>query len=248
MDNGIKKAAAIIGASKHCIAFTGAGISVESGIPPFRGQGGIWNKYNPRLLDIDFFKANPDQSWAVIKELFYLELEKAFPNPAHKALYDLERIGKLKTIITQNIDGLHSKAGNKNVIEFHGSCRFIKCTECQSTYESKAISLEVLPPQCPKCKGLLKPEFVFFGEAIPLGASEEAFRQAGKCDVMIIIGTSAEVMPAALLPRTALNNGAAIIEINLENTTYERKENGVFITGKAGEILPQIINELNILP
>lgn len=248
MDIGVQKAATIIGASKHCIAFTGAGISVESGIPPFRGQGGIWNKYDPRLLDIDYFKAHPEKSWAVIKELFYQELEKATPNAGHYALAALEKAGKLKSIITQNIDGLHSKAGNQAVIEFHGSCQFVSCIQCGAQYKSEEISLDTIPPHCQSCRGLLKPDFVFFGESIPQKASDEAFKQAHLCDVMLVIGTTGEVMPAALLPRTAMQNGAIIIEINLDKPSLEPRSQDVYIHGKAGVILPQIMNELKLQP
>ncbi len=228
----LKKTAEIIKQSKHLIAFTGAGISAESNIPTFRGKNGIWNKYNPKLLDITYFKNNSDLCWKHITDMFFSVIDKAYPNYAHYFLYELEQQNILKSIITQNIDNLHQKAGNKNIIEFHGNTRELICTKCKKKYNVKDFDLLKETPKC-LCGSILKPDFVFFGENIPVDAYKKAINEINLCDVMLIIGTTGEIMPASILPYEAKNNGSLIIEINPEESNYTNKITDYFIKQKA---------------
>jgi NAD-dependent deacetylase len=209
-----QRAAAAIRSARHLIAFTGAGVSVESGIPPFRGANGVWNKYDPSWLELDFFLSHPEKSWPVLKEMFYEYLAAARPNPAHLALAALEEKGLLQALITQNIDDLHRQAGNQRVLELHGNYRRLSCTGCAATYLAAETDLGELPPTCRMCGAVLKPDIVFFGEALPEPARSRAFAEAGKADVVLVVGTSGEVMPAGLIPRLASDHGATIIEVN----------------------------------
>lgn len=240
MEQLIRQSAEIILKSEYLVVFTGAGMSVESGIPPFRGENGLWNQYNPIVLDINYFFSNRVDSWKVIKALFYDFFGKAKPNKGHQVLAKWENSGLLKTVITQNIDNLHQVAGSKNVIEFHGTASQIICTNCQHKYHSSNVNLENLPPLCESCKGLLKPDFIFFGEGIPLLAHDLSFIAARKCDVLLVIGTTGEVMPASMIPYTAKENGAKIIEINPENSLFTRQITDIYLKGKAGEILAKL--------
>jgi len=233
MINDYKKAAQIIKNSKFLVAFSGAGISVESGIPPFRGPTGLWSKYDPKILDIDFFMSNPEISWKYIKEIFYDYMQNVKPNKAHYFLAELEKKELLKGIITQNIDNLHQKAGSENVVEFHGTASRLECTNCKNKYPSNFVSLESLPPLCPKCGGILKPDFVFFGEAIPSDAFEKSIYLMQNADTVLIIGTTGEIMPASELPYIAKKNKAKIIEINIEPSNYTNKITDIFLKAKA---------------
>lgn len=196
----ITKAAELIKKANHVTAFTGAGISVESGIPPFRGKNGLWNKYNPIFLDIQYFREKPEDSWKLIKEIFYNFFGNTKPNAAHLALAEMEKMGLLKAIITQNIDNLHQKAGSKNIFEFHGNSRNLICTNCSEIYNVQDIDLINIPPKCKKCGSILKPDFVFFGEPIPEFACVKSFEEIQKADVFILIGTTGEIMPASTIP------------------------------------------------
>ncbi len=231
-----------INKSKVIVAFTGAGVSAESNIPTFRDDDGIWQKYNPQLLEINHFMANPADSWKVIKQIFYDKFANANPNDAHYAFMELERMGKLRSIITQNIDNLHQKSGSKNVIEFHGNSNKLVCTNCHQGYAIGEIDLNKDIPRCPKCFGILKPDFVFFGESIDQKIHNLAAREAQLCDLMIIVGTSGEVFPAALIPENAKFYGAKIIEINTKPSNYTNSLVDIFIEGKASRILKEIVN------
>lgn len=244
MDDKITRTAELIKNAKHMIAFTGAGISVESGIPPFRGEGGIWGKYDPNLFEISYFKRHPEKSWAIIKEIFFDTFDTVDPHPAHLCLAELEQKGYLKALITQNIDGLHQKAGSKKVYEFHGTSRTVSCTICRFPYERENVPLDILPPRCTKCMGLLKPDFVFFGEGIPRDVNVESFYNAQIADVCIVIGSTGEVMPACQVPFHAKNHGAKIIEINVEPSNFTNNITDIFLQGKAGTIMPMIMEEL----
>jgi NAD-dependent deacetylase len=244
MQDQIKKAAAIIKASECCIAFCGAGISLESGIPTFRGEGGIWNQYDPACLEISNYFRNPVESWKVIKEIFYDSFGKAVPNPAHIALAELEKMNLLEAVITQNIDNLHHEAGSKMVYEFHGNSRTLVCTECEAVFEKTEVNLDASIPLCLKCNSLLKPNFIFFGEGIPEPAGSKSFELAEKCDVILVIGTTGEVMPACNIPYVAKRNGAKVIEINPGKSAYTGQITDIYLAGKAGEILPQLVDFL----
>ncbi len=240
----IKMAARMILQANRKVAFTGAGISVESGIPPFRGAEGLWSKYNPEFLDIDFFYRHPAESWKLIKEIFYDFFGKAKPNAAHYALAELEKANLLDAVITQNIDNLHQEAGSKTVYEFHGNSRRLICTECENSLPVQKTNLDVLPPRCPDCHGILKPDFIFFGEAIPEPANSLSFAEAEKADLFILIGTTGEIMPASMIPDLAKQSGAKIIEINIEPSAYTRRITDLFIREKATRAMSDILKEV----
>ncbi len=241
-NHALENAAEVLRNARCAVAFTGAGISVESGIPPFRGPGGIWSKYNPDLFEKAYFKKHPAEVWPLLKEIFFDMLGKAKPNPAHHALADLEAAGKLTAVITQNIDGLHQDAGSQTVYEYHGSTRRMQCMDCRQFFDSKTISLESLPPPCPNCGGLLKPNFVFFSEAIPFEVHQEATKLAKQSDVCLIVGTGGEVMPAGRIPYVVKNAGGKVIEINLFDTDYSYRTSDYYLQGKAGTMLPKLVD------
>lgn len=243
LEMNIRNAVEVIINSKHITAFTGAGISVESGIPSYRGEGGLWTKYDTKVLDLNYFYNNPKDAWEVIREIFYDYFGKAKPNPAHFALAKLEQESNLKAIITQNIDNLHYEAGNKNVYEFHGNSKIMLCTKCGKKHKVENVKLDKLPPKCSACGGLLKPDFVFFGEGIPQDAYTKSFAEAEKADVFILIGVTGLVEPAASIPRIAKQKGATIIEINPQRTAYTETITDIFLQGKAGEVMIQL-NEM----
>ena len=247
MNDKIKQAAQLIKNSSRTVAFTGAGISVESGIPPFRGEGGLWSRYDPIILDIDYFKQNTKEAWAVIKELFYDFMGKAEPNAAHLALAEMEKAGFLHSIITQNIDNLHQKAGNSEVYEFHGNSRDLICMDCSTTYKVADIDLSVLPPKCNKCGGILKPDFVFFGEPIPEPANSKSWAEADNADLFILIGTTGEIMPASMIPFRAKEKGKKIIEINITTSNYTSMAD-IFLQDKATEMMQLLVEELTTSP
>lgn len=217
MDDLARRTSEAILAARHVVALTGAGISVESGIPPFRGKGGLWTKYDPaEYADISAFRRNPGKVWEMLREMRQV-IQQAKPNAAHTALARLEALDLLKCIVTQNVDGLHQEAGSRNVIEFHGNDRAVVCQECRRELPSAALSVEVLPPRC-ACGGVFKPAVVMFGEMIPRDALLLASEAAQKGDVALVIGTTAEVYPAAELPFTVKRKGGIVIEFNLEPT------------------------------
>ena len=240
----IAKAADIILNANHITAFTGAGISVESGIPPFRGKDGLWNKYDPGFLDIGYFNNNPNESWKLIKEIFYDFFGKAKPNSAHLALAEMGKMGFVNSIITQNIDNLHQEAGSKNVYEFHGNSKHLICMNCSEKYLVQDMNLLSLPPKCNKCGGILKPDFVFFGEPIPEFAQTKSFEETKKADVFIIIGTTGEIMPASMIPYEAKNNNVKIIEINTQPSKYTNTITDIFLKGKATEVMQKLLEKL----
>ncbi len=236
----IEKAAEVIRNARYLVAFTGAGISVESGIPPFRGENGLWEKHHPLFMEIEHFKKKPLQSWIKIKETFYDKLIDAEPNLAHKVLAKMEERSFLESIITQNIDHLHQKAGNRYVYELHGTYRQLVCMECRSEYEISFANLNYLPPTCYVCKGILKPDMVFFNEPLPAFAQKRALVEARRADVFLIIGTTAEVLPAAEIPEEAQKNGAKIIEINIRPSHFTHTITDIFLEGKATEVLMKL--------
>lgn len=236
----IEKAAELIKSSKFLTVFTGAGISKESGIPIFRGENGIYSKYDETLLYINSYLNNTKESWKVIKEIFYDNFQKSEPNIAHRILAKWEEYGILKCIITQNIDNLHQEAGNKNVIEYHGNKEFFLCIKCKKKFKNNDICINENPPACPDCGGLLKPDFVFYGEPIPQNAATEAYKNAKKSDVHLIIGTTGVVQPASYIPHYAKQAGAIIIEINPEISAFTNKITDIFIKMPASKALQEI--------
>lgn len=229
--------------AKYAIAFTGAGISVESGIPPFRGKGGLWNKYDPDFLTLSTFHRYPEKSWHTIKEIFYDHWGEAEPNNGHTAIAQLEKMGIIKAVVTMNIDGLHQKAGSKNVVEYHGTIDTMVCEKCKQTYHSSQIDLDTLPPKC-RCGNVIKPNFVFFEEGIPHDAYNNSLSYANKADLVLVVGTTGEVMPACYIPILAKRNGATIIEINPTESSYTNTITDIHIAKPAGEALSQILNAI----
>lgn len=245
--DSIEKVSQIIQNAKHLLVFTGAGVSFESGIPTFRGENGLWAKYDPIVLDLSYYFNHTKESWKVIKELFYDFFGKSQPNPAHQILANWENEGILKSIITQNIDNLHQVAGSKNVIEYHGNSQQLICTQCKQKYTVHEIDINCEIPHCPKCKGLLKPDFVFFGESIPQNALIQSDIEASQCDVMLIIGSTGEVYPAAQIPYRAKSNQAIIIEIDPNLTTFTKKITDIHIKAQASIALQAIDEQLHKL-
>jgi len=244
MNNLIEKVVKALRESKHTTAFTGAGISVESGIPPFRGPEGLWSKYNPEILDIGYFNEHPLESWKVIKEIFYDFFSFAKPNLAHLSLARMEEKGLLSAIITQNIDNLHQEAGSKKVIEYHGNSQQLICPHCHKQFKPDEINLNNLPPRCPADASVLKPDFVFFGEPVPGTAHTLSSEESQNAEVFLLIGTTGEVMPAAIVPRLAKENGATIIEVNPKESFYTNEITDIFLQGKAGDVMERIVSKL----
>ena len=230
--------------SQYAIALTGAGISVESGIPDFRSADGLWSKYDPlEFAYIESFRANPGRVWKMLVELDEILL-RAKPNGAHLSLAELEKRGILRAIVTQNVDSLHQRAGSRVVVEFHGNNRSLRCDVCGWKVAREAVSLAALPPLC-SCGGALRPDLVFFGEAIPAAAYNQALAVAEKCDFMVIIGTSASVAPASHLPLLAKRKGAFLLEINPRASELSKHLTDVRIAEPAGVALPAILTAID---
>lgn len=276
----IERAAYDLMNAKYAIALTGAGISTESGIRDFRGPDGIWTKHPE--AEMEAYEAygkllrDPKGHWERILEpgSFYSlfdEIGKASPNRGHLALAEMERMGILKMVLTQNVDGLHQKAGSQNVIEYHGGLTKLRCMSCGSRFLRSEYDLEKLkrdnqlPPRCRKCNGVLKGDGVYFGEAIPTDVAEASLEAALRCDLMLICGTSAVVYPFAELPRIAKNKRSSyahrwtmrglpegetgsrvtIIEVNADHTPLTQEGiSDYLIQGKTGEVLPRIVEEV----
>jgi NAD-dependent deacetylase len=244
MDDDLMRAASIIRDRRETVVFTGAGISVESGIPPFRGPDGLWAKHDPSFIELGRFLEDPAASWALIRELFFDAIERAEPNRGHVAVAELERAGFVRSVVTQNIDGLHQMAGSKKVIEFHGTTRTLHCLDCCAQYARENVDLSKMPPCCVSCGGVLKPDFVFFSEQIPEDVSRESFAEAEAAGVVLVVGTTGEVMPAACIPVVAKEAGAVVIEINTSVSSYTRDVTDIFLEGKAGDVLSELAQEV----
>ncbi len=223
---------------KRVVVLTGAGISAESGVPTFRGENGLWKKFKPEeLATFDAFISNPQLVWEWYEYRRKL-ISEVKPNPAHKSLVEMQGYFENFHLVTQNVDGLHQKAGSKEVIELHGNIKRNKCINCGMKFEELPSS-EVIPPKC-RCGGMLRPDVVWFGEMLPEEAIKKAFEQSTYCDLFFSIGTSAIVYPAASLPLIAKRAGAYLVEVNLERTELSSLADEVFL-GKAGEIMPEIV-------
>ena len=239
MDKLYEEVARLIFDLKECVALTGAGISAESGIPTFRSKGGMWEKYDPAVYaSIEVFRQDPSKYWTIRGD-FIRNYDSYNPNAGHYALVELEQMEILNSVLTQNIDGLHTKAGSKNVIEIHGSLRETYCLKCGKEYIAPHVP-EGIPPYC-ECGGVLKPNTVLFGEQLPQDALMKAHSETTTCKVMLVIGTSAVVQPAASLPYSARESGAKIIEINIEKAFPAAN---YFIQEKAGVALLRIVQEI----
>jgi NAD-dependent deacetylase len=230
----------LISSAQRLVAFTGAGISAESGIPTYRGDDGVWHKYDPgKYANIDYFLDDPSYYWNFFKEVRYPVLRKARPNPAHRALAALEERGTLRTLITQNIDGLHQAAGSQRVLELHGNTRRIICLDCATGYGMDEVHSRLathLPPTCPTCEGRLKPDVVFFGESLPGDVLNEAVKESRSCDLFLVVGSSLVVQPAASLPVLAKQQGAQLAILNKDPTPLDELADLVLHRG-ASELL-----------
>jgi NAD-dependent deacetylase len=230
--------------SKKIIALTGSGVSAESGIPTFRGKNGLWKNFRAEeLATPQAFSRNPKLVWEWYnwrREIIILKQ----PNPAHKVLALWERKFPEFYLVTQNIDGLHQKAGSKRVIELHGNIWQVKCTKEGKIFDNFEVPLKEIPPLCPLCGALLRPNVVWFGESLDQSKLSQAVELITECEIMFVIGTSAIVQPAASLPYFALREGATVVEINIETTPLTSQVN-YFLKGKAGEILFELDKKLN---
>ncbi len=245
--DAVEAIASQLKSSRYTVAFTGAGISAESGIPTYRGEGGLWTKYDPNLYaNIDYFRQNPSYYWNFFKEVRYPLLRKVKPNKAHLALVEMEAKGNLRTVITQNIDGLHQEAGSSSVIELHGTTRTIICTECSKKYtldEAFCRLEEKNPPLCMECQGILRPDVIFFGEMLDPQVLSLAYGEAQTCDFFLAVGSSLVVYPAADIPLRAKQKGAKLAIINKGSTPLDSMADYV-IDDAAGLALPLIIQQL----
>ena len=248
----IEQLAQLIIQSKKAIVFTGAGISTESGIPDFRSPGGIWSRYDPEDFTIQKFLSGP----AARRTIWKMSVEgglltEAEPNLAHHAIAELHQLGKLDCVITQNIDNLHQKAGvpEDKVFELHGNMQWVVCLGCGRRYPMPEVlqrikeGMEV--PDCPDCQGILKPDAVFFGEALPQGTLREAIRRAQNCDLFIIIGSTLVIYPAAYIPTYATEAGAKLAIVNLTPTPFDHHA-AVVTRGKAGEIMSRMMGKVRL--
>jgi NAD-dependent deacetylase len=244
----IKAAAEIIHDSEKTIVLTGAGISTPSGIPDFRSkESGLWTEYDPfEVASLISFRQNPEKFYDWIRPLTY-KISLAQPNPAHRSLADFERSGIVQVIITQNIDGLHQRAGSKNVLEVHGSWRSLTCTACFQCFEAKYFIQPFLKegsiPYCQNCGSVLKPDLILVGEQLPTKIWMEATHASKSCDVFIIAGSSLEVNPVAGLPLQALQNDSKIIIIN-RSGTYLDNHADVVINEDVALVIPQILEQI----
>lgn len=244
----IKRVAGLFKKSQYVVAFSGAGVSTESGIPDFRSaESGLWHNVDPlTVASLYGFKRNPQAFFDWVRPLT-IQTTQAQPNAAHLALAKLENMGYLKSIITQNIDTLHTRAGNRTIYELHGHFREATCTHCFTLYDGEAIINQFIDdgqvPRCPKCRGVIKPNVILFGEQLPVKELLGAQDASRKSDLMIIVGSSLEVAPASEIPLLARRTGAKLIIVNLEPTHLDSLAE-VVIHARAAEVLPEIVREL----
>jgi len=236
----VEQARAWIQSASTVVALTGAGISAESGIPTFRGAGGLWRSFRPEeLATPEAFARDPKLVWE-----WYLWrrglIARAEPNPGHYALARLEQRAPRFLLVTQNVDGLHERAGSRAVLKLHGDIWEVRCTSCGAAQRDERLSFDRMPPRC-TCGGLLRPAVVWFGELLPARVWQEAERAVAEAELLLAVGTSALVYPAASLVPLAKRSGARVIEVNLEPTPYSEWLD-CSLRGKAGELLPRLIS------
>jgi len=248
LEQKIEEVANLVAKSERIIAFTGAGVSTESGIPDFRGPSGIWTKYDPDDFTIQKFLANKEireKHWELLTDSEF-KMTDAKPNPTHYAIAELLEMGKLYGVITQNVDGLHQKAGvpDDMVFQLHGDMSHAKCLGCGRRYPmeemEERVKQGVKEPTCDDCNGILKPDAVFFGEQLPMDVLMESERRARTCDLCIVLGSSLVVFPAANIPIYALKSKAKLVIINMGTTQLDDLA-WVCIDAKTGEVTPRII-------
>ncbi len=251
LDAEIRRAAEMLIGARHPVALTGAGLSVESGIPPFRGPGGIWTKYGEPPMDgYQRFlrdpaaawrdRLSPREDWA---RVLHDAVRAAKPNAGHQALAELARRGILRALITQNIDGLHQRAGHEDALEIHGNHRLLRCIGCHVRFEPDAIDIDPaqLPPCCPHCGDIVKGDIVVFGEPIPADVLRACFRAVEAADCMLVAGTSATVYPAAEFPIDVLRGGGVVIEINPGESELSAIAT-ISLRGPGGPVLSRLLD------
>jgi len=249
-EDDVEAAARHLRRARYVIALTGAGLSVESGIPPFRGPGGLWTQYGePPMNGYERFLADPRRAWeerlnpsGPMREL-WKALSAARPNPGHAALAELERLGLLQATITQNVDDLHRQAGSERLLEIHGNATLIRCLQCIARFARDEIDVAVLPPRCPRCDGLLKSDTVSFGEPIPADVLERCYEVAEQADCVIVAGTSATVYPAAQFPLVVRERGGVLIEVNPYETEITPLCE-VSLRAASGVALPELVERV----
>jgi NAD-dependent deacetylase len=247
LEDRILRAVELIERTNNITAFTGAGISTESGISDFRSKGGVWDRY--RIVTYQEFTASHNarvEYWKMKKELFN-EIKGAGPNEAHRALAELERVGKLKCLVTQNIDGLHQDAGSSSVIELHGTNRRAVCLSCGKLWPIEEIQERLesgeSAPECDECRGFIKPATISFGQSMPEQEMMKAYECAAQCELLIMIGSSLQVEPAASIPREAARTGAKLIYINRTETPTDHLAEVIF-RENAGEVMSEMVRGL----
>jgi len=246
--DAIQRAVDMVRDARCAVILTGAGFSTPSGIPDFRSEGsGLWTHYSPmEVASLSAFRYDPEKFFRWLRP-FASQLFNALPNPAHISLADLEQAGYIKTVITQNIDGLHTRAGSKNVLEVHGSLNTLTCISCYRQYKSGGFIEPYIEdgkiPLCPKCKHILKPDVILYEEQIPVQAWHKSVEACKTCDLMLVAGTSLEVLPSAGLPMRALENGADLIIIN-QTETYIDVRADILISDDVADIIPSIAKEI----
>jgi NAD-dependent deacetylase len=251
MKQQLEQIAQWITTSKRVVVFSGAGLSTESGIPDFRSPGGVWDRYNPEDFYFQNFLASEtsrEKYWQMATEM-YEPMKKAQPNLAHLTIAEMEKLGKLDCVITQNIDGLHFKAGNseEKVIQLHGTAMDVSCLSCRKRYDrgeiQERIRKGVKVPYCDDCGGPLKPATISFGQSMPERETEEAYHRSSLSDLFIVIGSSLVVQPAASMPLVAKRNGAKLVIINRDPTPYDNIAD-IVIHGQAGPIMASVLEKL----
>lgn len=250
LEKSLEKAARALSQAGYVVALTGAGVSVESGIRPYRGPGGLWTERGEPPLDgFQRFMADPRKGWEEMLERRAASGEsgrsmaQAKPNPGHFALAELEELGIVKYLITQNVDNLHRAAGSRKLAEIHGNITLLRCLGCNSRFRREDITMETLPPHCPKCRGLIKGDGVMFGEPIPQDVLAACQQETARCDCMMSIGTSALVYPAAGFPQAVKRRGGTLIEVTLQETPLTSSCD-ICLLGKSGEVLPRLVERV----
>ncbi|HLM36766.1 MAG TPA: NAD-dependent deacylase [Gaiellaceae bacterium] len=243
---GASALAELIQRRQPCVVLTGAGVSTESGIPDFRSPTGLWAKFDPlEYGSIEAFRRDPHKAWSFYKPRLGM-LTEAEPNPAHLALAELERLGFVDAVVTQNIDRLHERAGSAEVVEVHGSIRTSSCLSCgERCGLERVLGLltEADAPACPACGEILKPDVVFFGELLPPTAIERAFELARGAQLLLVVGSALEVHPTAGLPQETLDAGGGLAIVNRGPTPFDAQAS-IRLDERAGEVLPAVVAQL----
>jgi NAD-dependent protein deacetylase/lipoamidase len=241
---GLDRARGLVAECSRAAAFTGAGCSTASGVPDFRSPGGIWSRYRPVPFQEFVADADARRRYWLYKKEAYQDFADARPNEAHHALARMEAAGRLRGVVTQNIDGLHQDAGSKRVLELHGTNRRVVCIRCAATWPAAEIQARLLQgcdvPECDRCGGLLKAATVSFGQALPADVLEEAFEIATSVDLLLVLGSSLVVQPAAAIPAAAAAAGARLVIVNREPTPLDGLA-AVVVRGPVEEVLPALL-------